>query len=772
MEGYNHKEIEKKWQDIWEKEETYKVLDEKDRSKNFYALSEFPYPSGNLHVGHWYAFSVPDIYARKKRMDGYNVLYPIGFDAFGLPAENAAIKHKLNPKTWTYGNMDTMRLQLKSMGASFDWNREIATCDPEYFKWTQWIFTKMFEKKLAYKKKAIVNWDPVDKTVLANEQVLPDGRAERSGAIVEKKEVEQWFLKITEYADRLLNDLDDLAWPDQIKEMQRNWIGKSEGREIEFEIKGSEKVLVFTTRPDTLHGVTYLVLAPEYEGIKKLIAEASNKKEIMEYINTAKKTSDIERSSETREKTGIKIEGLVAINPVNKKEVPVYVADYVIGGYGTGAVMAVPAHDERDEAFAKKYDLPVIEVTEAQQEETKEFGEKKVNYRLRDWSVGRQRYWGTPVPIVYDPKGKPHVVPEEHLPWLLPEDVDPTPTGEAPLAKSKEFIERTEKIFGKGWTPEVETLDTFVDSSWYFLRYLDPKNKTSLASEDKVNHWMPVDYYFGGSEHTTLHLLYSRFFQKVLFDMGLVAEGEPYRKRLNRGLILGPDGNKMSKSKGNVINPDELVETFGADTVRTYLAFIGPYNEAGSYPWDPGSIVGVRRFYEKIFNFKDKVSEEVQMSEEFLKLFHFSLKRIGEEMEELKLNTVVSKLMIISNSLQKQEKISKDIFEMYLKVLGTFAPHLAEEIWHVLGNDGSIHKEKWPKYDEFFASTTSATIGVQINGRARFSIDIEESDTEESVKQKISSHELAKKWGVDDSKKYKMFKYVPMRAVAIAVDLT
>ena len=645
MSKYNHKQIEKKWQHEWEKQGLYETKDNVRGKKNYYALVEFPYPSGNLHIGHWYAFSVPDIFARYKRMQGLNVLFPVGFDSFGLPAENAAIKNRINPKKWTYGNISRMEAQLRSMGASFDWSRQIITSDPEYYKWTQWLFLKLYEKGLAYKKRAIVNWDPVDKTVLANEQILPDGTAERSGAIVEKKELEQWFLKITDYAERLLKDLDGLSWPEEIKQSQREWIGKSEGALIQFPISNFQfPIDVFTTRPDTLFGVTYLVLAPEHEEISNLKSQISNREDVERYVEKAKRKSEKDRMAGDKEKTGVELKGVKAINPANKEEISIWVADYVLCGYGTGAIMAVPAHDERDFEFAVRHNLPIRQVVASQvnadsaswqhaeegekvkkahigtgtminsgmfnglenekaKEKITQFvgGKKKTTYKLRDWLISRQRYWGCPIPIVYDTEGRPHPISEEHLPWLLSEDVDFTPTGEPPLASSKELKKRTEKIFGKKWLPEYDTLDTFVDSSWYFLRYIDPKNSKELASKEKLKNWMPIARYSGGAEHTTMHLLYSRFFHKALFDLGIVNENEPYLERMNRGIILGKDGRKMSKRWGNVIDPDEQVKTVGADSVRMYLAFIGPYNVVGHYPWDIGGIVGVRRFLERVW---------------------------------------------------------------------------------------------------------------------------------------------------------------------------
>ncbi|HMO78613.1 MAG TPA: leucine--tRNA ligase [Candidatus Paceibacterota bacterium] len=793
--SYNHKEIEQKWQKFWQENKVFKTQNEVSGKENEYILVEFPYPSGDLHVGHWYAFSVTDIYAKFKRFNNKNVLFPIGFDSFGLPAENAAIKRKLNPKTWTYSNIDSMTKQMISMGASFDWDRKVVTSDPEYYKWTQWIFTKMFERGLAYKKKATVNWDPIDKTVLANEQVLPDGTAERSGAKVEKKEIEQWFIKITDYADILFDDLDNLNWPKEIKEMQKNWIGRNEGVEFEFDIKNfSHKIKVFTTRLDTIFGVSYVVLAPEHNLIEELINNSKNKSEIISYIEKSKQKNEIERSSLQKEKTGILIDGVFAINPINKEEIPIFVADYVLANYGTGAVMAVPAHDQRDFEFAQKFNLPIKKVIQSKNSteqndcftekgvltNSQEFngldsddaikkilpkvsGEFKKTYRLRDWSVGRQRYWGCPVPVVYDPKGNPHPIPKEKLPWLLPEDVDHTPTGVPPLAKSKELKERTEKEFGKGWTPEIETLDTFIDSSWYYLRYLDPHNDENLCDSQLLKKWMPISFYSGGAEHTTLHLLYSRFFYKFLKDIGLVFDDEPYLKRLNRGIILGTDGNKMSKSKGNVINPDLIVEKLGSDTVRTYLAFIGPYNEAGSYPWDTNGVVGVRRFLEKVWRISQNNIAE-NSSDEVLIEINKLIQKTEKDFGNLKLNTIVAQMMSFANVVDKN-KISKEDFSKFIVILSNFAPHLCEEIWQKLGNKNSIFDQVWPKYDASMVEIQNITIAIQINGKVRAEIEIKIDEEEEIIKNRALEKKEVQKW--IENKEIKKFIYIKGKIVNI-----
>jgi len=715
---YNPSEIEKKWQQHWEENKIYQVENNIEGKENFYALSEFAYPSGNLHVGHWYAFAVPDIYARYKRMSGYNVLYPMGFDSFGLPAENAAIKRGLDPRKWTYENMDYMKNQLRSMGASFDWSRTLATSDPEYYKWTQWMFTEFFKNDLVYRDMTKVNWDPVDKTILANEQVI-DGKSERSGAEVVQKDMAQWMLKITEFADDLVDDLEGLDWDHSIKQAQREWIGRKEGSLISFVLSTNEQLQVFTTRADTLYGATYVVLAPEHDMVQNLKPQIANWDEVEGYLQQVEKKSDLDRQ-QSKEKTGVQLRGVTAKNPATGEQIPVWIADYVLAHFGTGAVMAVPAHDERDCEFALKYGLPfkfvvlpsageagnsrplvtsgenafivsagVTEEKGSQAQINAEWnamydllasvhddggvlpagkrfcctfegklinspaanakpsaearniitesveGEITKTYRLRDWGISRQRYWGCPIPVVYDPDGNPHPVPQEHLPWTLPDDVDFTPDGTAPLARSEELKKRTEEIFGAGWTPEVDTMDTFVDSSWYFYRYLDTQNGNEFASADALQSWMPVDMYFGGAEHTTMHLLYSRFWVKALHKLGLVPANEPYKGRQNRGLILGTDGLKMSKSKGNVIDPDEVVSYVGADTVRMYLSFIGPFNEPGNYPWDPNGVVGVRRFLDRVWRLQSKIADTT--SEEITSELHQTIKKVSADIDQLKL---------------------------------------------------------------------------------------------------------------------------------------
>ena len=763
---FDSEAIEKKWQQAWSDSDIYNVGERDVSKEKEYVLVEWPYPSGNLHIGHWYAFAVPDIYVRFKRMLGKQVLYPMGFDAFGLPAENAAIKRNLDPKKWTDENMAFMRSQLERMGNAFSWDKTTSSTDPEYFKWTQWMFTKFFENDIAYRGKGIVNWCPGCNTVLANEQVLADDTCERCGSSVEKREMDEWKMRITNYADRLVDDLDSLDWPEAIKESQRNWIGRSQGAKISFKLSTGDAVEVFTTRPDTLFGATFLVLAPEHPLIESNKDKIANYADVSAYAVAAKQKDDQDRLDATKEKTGVKLEGITAINPGSGEEIPVFVADYVLMGYGTGAIMAVPAHDERDFAFADKFMIPKIAVVQPSpqagerdttasfvhslldgkefysgqgllmnsgafdhmdSEDAKEAIVKKVGgemtntYRLRDWSIGRQRYWGVPIPIVYDPDGKAHPIPTEHLPWVLPTDVDFKPTGEPPLKKSKELHERVEKIFGEGWMPDYETMDTFVDSSWYFLRYFDNQNDNELSSLKAQADWMPVDLYFGGAEHTTMHLLYSRFWQKALLDLGLVNDSEPYKKRLNRGLVLGPDGNKMSKSKGNVIDPDEQVSLVGADTVKMYLAFMGPYGEVANYPWDMGGIAGVRRFLERVAGLTEHIKADEDA--EVTKLLHKTILKIRSDITAYKFNTAISAMMIYINLVEKAG-LTLESYKTFLKLLAPFAPHLTEELWSNQGNTDSIHLESYPEADEGLAQDNEVTIGIQINGKSRGAVTL------------------------------------------------
>ncbi len=788
---FNHEEIEQKWQESWKESGIYN-LGERDTSKEKeYVLVEWPYPSGNLHIGHWFAFAVVDIYVRARRMQGKQVLFPIGFDAFGLPAENAAIKHGLDPKAWTESNIAYMKKQLESMGNAFSWDVSTSSTDPEYFKMTQWMFTQFFEKGIAYRGIGVVNWCPSCHTVIANEQVTSTGTCERCGSVIEKKDMAQWMLKITDYADRLIDDLDALAWPEYIKEAQRQWIGRSKGAKIPFTLSTGDTFDIFTTRPDTLYGATYVVLAPEHDLVLKNKELIQNWAEVEAYIKEASQKDEMLRTKVEKEKTGVCLLGITTTNPATGESIPVFVADYVLKGYGTGAIMAVPAHDERDFAFAKKFGLPISYVVkpkgdilqisetlnglrkdiifsgngelicsgefsgmdseEAKVAITEKVGGELANtYRLRDWSIGRQRYWGVPIPIVYDPEGKPHPIPKEHLPWHLPTDVDFTPTGEPPLKKSAELRERVTRIFGEGWTPEVETMDTFVDSSWYFLRYLDIHNSDVPASLEAQNTWMPIDVYFGGSEHTTMHVLYSRFWQKALFDLGLVTSSEPYTVRINRGLVLGPDGNKMSKSKGNVIDPDEQVKILGADTVKMYLAFMGPYGEYANYPWDLGGIAGLRRFLERVYGLADHIVETE--SSETTTLLHKTIEKVSADIALYKFNTAISALMIFINHAEKVG-LTHDSYLIFLRLLAPFAPHLAEELWQSVGNSDSIHSSAWPAADPAYLIESSITLSVQVNGKMRGTITIPRDSDESEVLSLLKADEtLAPKLPVEISR--------------------
>jgi leucyl-tRNA synthetase len=909
---FDHQQIEKKWQNSWKESGIYNAGDRDPKKEKEYILVELPYPSGNLHVGHWFAFAVTDMYVRTRRMQGKQVLFPMGFDAFGLPAENAAIKRGLDPKAWTESNIEYMKTQLASMGNAFSWDKTTSSTDPEYYRWTQWMFTEFFKKGIAYQGTGKVNWCPGCNTVLANEQVLGNNTCERSGDVIEQREMKQWMLRITDYADRLIDDLDALDWPEPIKESQRNWIGRKEGARIPFTLTTGDTVDVFTTRPDTLFGATFLVLAPEHPLLKKLSSSITNLEEVHAYQALTRTKRDEERMAEGKEKTGVCLNGVTAVNPASKEEIPVFIADYVIGTYGTGALMGVPAHDERDFAFANTYAIDIIQtivpceidsikpplpeypeiarntvvvhlrdkstgkyallewkgpqsgittaimggiedgqnaeeaalreideeagipnarivktspwVTSARYcashkkenrhalcqvflAEVDDLSEQKVvsseedslhsliwvdeksvseelvphhqkmlweslnadpaplldsgylthsgafdgmdseeakamiaefvggklenTYRLRDWSIGRQRYWGVPVPIVYDPEGNAHPIPEEHLPWLLPTDVDHTPTGEPPLSKSKELHDRVTGIFGEGWTPDYETMDTFVDSSWYFLRYIDAENETVISSKTAQEAWMPVDTYFGGAEHTTMHLLYSRFWQKALFDLGLAVHEEPYKKRINRGLVLGPDGNKMSKSKGNVIDPDVEVARLGADTVRMYLAFMGPYGEVTNYPWDINGIVGIRRFLERVYGLREHVTDKEDP--ELMEILHKTILKVTKDVELYKFNTAISSLMIFLNAAEKAG-LGEESYKTFLRLLAPFAPHLTEELWSNGGMNQSIHTEEWPQHDASRVASTKVMIAVQINGKTKGTVETTLQASESDVR--------------------------------------
>jgi leucyl-tRNA synthetase len=771
IERYDHQAIEKKWQDRWAADKAHETPDAKAGAENFYFLTEFPYPSGNLHVGHWYAFCVPDIFARYMRSRGYNVLYPIGFDAFGLPAENAAIKRGVNPREWTFSNIEYMRGQLCSMGASFDWSREVITADPAYYKWTQWLFLQFYKKGLVYRKETAVNWCPQDKTVLANEQVI-DGRCERCGTEVVQKSLPQWNIKITDYADRLIDDLAALDWPKQIKDAQINWIGRSKGAEIKFRVQvyaenmpggiimnaGAVPISIFTTRPDTISGATYLVLAPEHKEILKIQPWISNWSEVEEYIRQTTRKTELERT-ENKEKTGVELKGVQAINPATQKEIPMFIADYVLASYGTGAIMAVPDMDERDEEFAKAMGLPIgkTKLIDANQVVTKLDGVWTTKYKLRDWVVSRQRFWGVPIPMVNCQKCGYNPVPESQLPVVLPdlEDYLPADDGRSPLAKKRDWVEVACPTCGGAAERETDTLDTFVDSSWYFLRYADPRNDKEFASKGTLAAWMPVDLYSGGSEHTTMHVLYSRFWHKAMYDLGLVAEAEPYLRRMNRGLIMGPDGQKMSKSKGNVIDPDEEVKRLGADVVRMYLAFIGPYNEVGAYPWTPSAAMGVRRFLERVWRLEPTNGPVGSLET----LLNQTIKKVGEDIASLKMNTAVSAMMILLNELEKNP--TKTAYDTFIKLLAPFAPHMANELAERHGIDLSA----WPQFDPAKLAAATVTVGVQVNGKLRATVEIAPDAPEEEVL--AAARAAAGKWLAGPEKRA---VYVPGKIISLVVD--
>lgn len=779
--SYNHQTVEPKWQQFWRDQKSFQVANQVEGKENFYLLVEFPYPSGNLHVGHWYAFCVPDIVARFKRMQGYNVLYPMGFDAFGLPAENAAIKRGLDPEKWTYENMDYMRQQIGAMGASFDTSREVVTCDPKYYRWTQWLFLELFKAGLVTQRDTHVNWCPDCKTVLANEQVV-DGHCERCDNEVTKKNMKQWNVAITQYADRLIDDLDSLGWPDQIKTSQKNWIGRSEGSEVDFQI-GNETVSVFTTRPDTLFGVTYFVLSPEHPLVDQISTD-EHRESVVAYRQSVAAKSDLERTELNKDKTGV-FTGAYAINPVNGESIPVWIADYVLITYGTGAVMAVPAHDERDHEFAHKYDLEIRAVIQNLENpfakeggeicnsdfldgldvkagveaaidwlESNDKGRRKRNYKLRDWTVSRQRFWGVPIPIIHCPSCGP--VPDPNLPVELPkiDDYLPREDGRSPLAKATDWLHTACPQCGEMGERETDTLDTFVCSSWYFLRYCDPQNDQAFADREKLDAWMPVDLYSGGSEHTTMHVLYSRFWHKALHDLDLVPGVEPYTHRMNRGLIMGPDGNKMSKSKGNVIDPDAVVKELGSDTVRMYLAFIGPYNEVGSYPWSTQGIVGVRRFIDRVWRLREKVAAT---GDDVAVPLHKAIKKITEDTASLKLNTCVAELMTLGKIFEKTTAIAQSDFEIFLQLLAPYAPHLAEEIWAEFGHKDSITQSAWPVYDESCMVADTVTYAIQVNGKVRGQLEVAADADKDTVLAAAREVENVAKWLSDGEIRKEIF---------------
>lgn len=944
MNAYSPEHIEPKWQKYWSDRDLYRA-DAKSNAHTQYVLEMFPYPSAaGLHVGHVEGYTAGDIYSRFLRMNGYNVLHPMGWDAFGLPAENYAIKSGIHPRETTNDAIQTFRKQINRLGLSYDWEREVSTHTPEYYRWTQWLFLQLFKNDLAYRAEAPVNWCPSCQTVLANEQV-EDGACERCKSEVIQKEMEQWFFNITSYADQLVDDLDSVDWPESTKVNQRNWIGRSEGAEIRFPVADSENSIdVFTTRPDTLFGATYMVLSPEHELVDSLREKVENWTEVAAYRREAGEKSEDERTAAYKEKTGIQLKGIFAENPATGEKIPVFIADYVLAHYGTGAIMAVPAHDERDYAFAEKYDLPIryvvaphrvdtvnppqkgkhtpaprrtvhglvrdpdtgkflalewkkhpwttfivggVEEGESLEsaarreieEETgytelkfrgvlacpvqgeyfaahkdenrvahahvvlfdlegstrKEVASEEANaheptwvdiqhlpqnfvcaeldvwldylseeqgqffegegvlihsgkfngiqsseareaiteyvggtmrkqYTLRDWLVSRQRYWGTPIPVVYDPDGNPHPVPEEHLPWELPDDVEFKPTGTAPLAESKELAERTERIFGKGWKPEVDTLDTFVDSSWYYFRYADPKNADAFAGKDAMTHWLPVDCYIGGAEHTVLHLMYARFFTKVLRGLGHASFHEPFYSLRHQGTILGEDGHKMSKSRGNVVNPDDIIVEYGADTLRLYEMFLGPLED--SKPWDSDNLVGVRRFLERIWRIREKVSESTEADESLQQTLHKTIDKVNKDIPAFKFNTAISQLMICANTFEKQESIPKHTYETFLVLVAPFAPHIAEELWGELGNEPSVHEQDWPMADPALLTVGSVNVAVQFNGVVRGEISLSPNASEEEAREAIPET-LWGKWTKDAQ--VERVIYVPGKIINVVI---
>ena len=756
---YDHKQVEKKWQDIWDEKQCFQAENGSDKEK-FYALVEFPYPSGQgLHVGHPRSYTALDIVARKKRMQGYNVLYPMGWDAFGLPTENFAIKNHVHPAEVTKKNIARFKSQLKSLGLSFDWSREINTTDPSYYKWTQWIFLQLFKKGLAYKKEMSVNWCTSCKCVLANEEVV-NGVCERCGSEVVHKTKSQWMLAITKYAQRLIDDLDDVDYIERVKIQQKNWIGRSTGAEVDFKTTEGDTLTVYTTRPDTLFGATYMVISPEHPMIEQWGDKLANIADVRAYREEAARKSDFERTELNKDKTGVKLAGVAAINPVNGKEIPIFVSDYVLMGYGTGAIMAVPAHDDRDWEFAKKFGCEIIEVVSGGEDvqkaaftakdETgilvnsdflngktvkdaipamiewlgeKGIGRAKVQYKLRDWVFSRQRYWGEPIPIVKCDKCGYVPLPEDQLPLELPNvhTYEPTDNGESPLAHMTDWVNTTCPCCGGPAKRETDTMPQWAGSSWYFLRYMDPHNDKALASKEALEYWSPVDWYNGGMEHTTLHLLYSRFWHKFLYDIGVVPTREPYAKRTSHGMILGENGEKMSKSRGNVVNPDEIVDTYGADTMRLYEMFIGDFEKAA--PWSPKSIKGCRRFLERVWSLAEKVLDGDEYSKEHEALMHRTIKKVGEDADNLKANTAIAALMTMLNEFY-DKGVNRAEYKTFLALLNPFAPHITEELWQQLGETGLLSVAPWPAYDEAKTVESTVEMAVQVNGKLKGTIKL------------------------------------------------
>lgn len=781
MKEYNFKEVEKKWQDNWETNNTFSATDDTTKKK-FYGLVEFPYPSGQgLHVGHPRSYTALDIVCRKKRLEGYNVLYPMGWDAFGLPTENYAIKNKIHPKIVTKQNVDRFREQLKSLGFSFDWQREVDTTDPKYYKWTQWIFIQLFKKGLAYKKEMPINFCTSCKVGLANEEVV-NGVCERCGSEVVQKVKSQWMLKITEYAQRLIDDLDDVNYIEKIKIQQRNWIGRSEGAEVKFRLTPiDEELIVYTTRPDTLFGATYMVISPEHPFIEKYKDKIENIDDVKKYQTDSSKKSDFERTELVKDKTGVELKGIRAINPINNKEIPIWISDYVLMTYGTGAIMAVPAHDDRDWAFAKKFNLPIIEVIKPTNGlvsdiskaaftdvddgemvnsgfltgltvkdaiakirdyvEENNIGTKKVNYKLRDWVFSRQRYWGEPIPLVYCEKCGWVPLDEKDLPLTLPEvdNYEPTDNGESPLSKMEDWINTTCPHCGGKARRETDTMPQWAGSSWYFLRYIDPHNDDFLAGKEKLKYWLPIDWYNGGMEHTTLHLLYSRFWHKFLYDIGIVPTKEPYQKRTSQGMILGENSEKMSKSRGNVINPDDIVSEYGADTLRLYEMFIGAFDQAT--PWSMQGVKGCYKFLERVWEMQTFVTDENIYSPEMEMSMHKAIQKVSDDIEKMKFNTAIATLMSLSNDFYKQNKITRKEFETFLILLNPFAPHITEEIWQELKFEKEIVNTVWPIFDTSKIVEDTIEIPVQVNGKVKAKVVVEKDATEDIVKEAVHNSE-------------------------------
>ena len=757
---YNHKAVEPKWQKIWEDKGVFHAETNSDKPK-FFSLIEFPYPSGQgLHVGHPRPYTALDTVSRKRRLQGYNVLYPIGWDAFGLPTENYAIKNHIHPEKVTADNIARFKKQIQSLGISFDWSREINTTDPDYYKWTQWIFLQLFKHDLAYKKEMSVNWCTSCKCVLANEEVV-NGVCERCGSEVVRRVKSQWMLRITKYADRLIDDLELVDYPERVKLQQKNWIGRSYGAEVEFDTTAGDKLTVYTTRPDTLYGATYMVVSPEHPYIEKWADKLSNMDAVRAYQAESAKKSDFERTEINKDKTGVRLEGVTAINPVNGREIPIFISDYVLISYGTGAIMAVPAHDTRDWEFAKKFDLPIIEVVKGGEDVQKEaftdcatgimvnsdildglsvedakkkiievltekgIGHQKVNFKLRDWVFSRQRYWGEPIPIVKCEKCGYVPIPESELPLKLPmvESYEPTDTGESPLANMTEWVETTCPCCGGKAYRETDTMPQWAGSSWYYLRYMDPHNSEALASKEALDYWHQVDWYNGGMEHTTLHLLYSRFWHKFLYDIGVVPTKEPYAKRTSHGMILGANGEKMSKSRGNVVNPDDIVNEYGADTLRMYEMFIGDFEKAA--PWSTNSVRGCRKFIERFWNMQEFMTEDDFIRPELEKEFHKTIKKVGNDIENIKFNTAIAALMALINSIYATGKITKKELGIFAILLNPFAPHVTEEVWEAKAlGEGIVAEAKWPEYDEAKCVDDTIEIVAQVNGKIKAKLNI------------------------------------------------